>query len=230
MIHLVLPDSAQRRLSFYLAMEEWAAVNLPSGEYFFLWQVAPTVIFGRNQVMENEVNLEYCREHGVDVVRRKSGGGCVYSDMGNVMLSYVTADHSVEAVFKRYLDQVVEALRGLGFSASRTEHNDVLVGECKVSGNAFFSLPHSSIVHGTMLYDTDFEALEKAITPSAEKLAKHGVQSVRQRVANLRDLGLGMPLEAFKAYLLSCFCDSERMLTEEEVEQIKEIEKTYIHN
>ena len=76
------------------------------GEAFFVWRVAPTVIFGRNQVLENEVNLEYCRQHGVSVVQRKSGGGCVYSDKGNIMISYVSGrgvERGVVAdVFDRY--------------------------------------------------------------------------------------------------------------------------------
>lgn len=227
MIHLTLPTREPRRLAFYLAMEEWAAASLGGEDCFFLWQVGPTVIFGRNQVMENEVNLEYCREHGVDVVRRKSGGGCVYSDEGNIMLSYVTSDHAVEQVFRRYLLMVADALKRLGFSASRTENNDIVIDGCKVSGNAFFSLPQASIVHGTMLYDTDFTALEKAITPSESKLAKHGVSSVRQRVANLRSLGLSLSIEEFKDYLVSTFCDSERMLTDAEILEIKKIEDTY---
>ena len=84
---ITLPFTDTRRLSFYLAMEEFVARRLDESDAFFMWQVEPTVIFGRNQVVENEVNLDYCREHGIHVVRRKSGGGCVYADMDNVMLS-----------------------------------------------------------------------------------------------------------------------------------------------
>lgn len=227
MKHILLPFSESRRLSFYLAMEEFLAQNATE-DMFFLWQVRPTVIFGRNQVMENEVNVPYCRELGIDLVRRKSGGGCVYSDQGNIMLSYITSGTNVEEVFGVYLDRVTAALRKLGFDAARSSHNDVLIGDCKVSGNAFFVLPHSSIVHGTMLYDTDFSVLERAITPSAEKLSKHGVKSVRQRVANLRALGLEMGIEAFKLFLISYFCDRSETLSQEAVRSIEEIEKTYL--
>ena len=80
MKYIALPDEKERRLSFYLAMEEWVARRLDEPECFFMWQVAPTVIFGRNQVMENEVNVEYCHEKGIQMFRRKSGGGCVYAD------------------------------------------------------------------------------------------------------------------------------------------------------
>lgn len=227
MKQILLPFSGERRLSFYLAMEEYLAQNVAE-DLFFMWQVRPTVIFGRNQVMENEVNIPYCEEHGIDLVRRKSGGGCVYSDEGNLMLSYITPGTNVDEIFGSYLDRVTSALRGLGFDAARTTHNDVLVGDSKVSGNAFFVLPHSSIVHGTMLYDTDFSALERAITPSAEKLSKHGVQSVRQRVANLKALGLKMDLESFRNYLTECFCDSAVTLSPEDIAEIEQIEETYL--
>lgn len=226
MAHAVLPSDVRHRLTFYLSMEEYLARTVRE-DVFFLWQVAPTVIFGRNQVMEDEVDMEYCRAHGIDVVRRKSGGGCVYSDMGNIMLSYVTLDTGVDRVFPRFLDMVADALSGLGMDAVRTEHNDILVGGCKVSGNAFFALPGASVVHGTMLYDTDFDAMERAITPPPGKLARHGVQSVRQRVGNLRSLGLEMDIEAFKSYLTGRFCDRELRLGFSDVEKIRGIERTY---
>lgn len=227
MKHVILPPTEPRhRLSFYLAMEEYLAQE-PIEDMFFLWQVAPTVIYGHNQIMEAEVNVEYCTTHGIDIVQRKSGGGCVYSDQGNIMLSYITPEVGVERVFERFLERVAASLRGLGFDATSTEHNDILVEGSKVSGNAFYALPHSSIVHGTMLYDSDFTVLERAITPSQAKLSKHGVQSVRQRVGNLRGLGLQMEIEDFKRYLIESFCDSERLLTPDEVSKITEIETTY---
>ena len=88
MKNIVLPDKTERSLAFYLAMEEYVA-KVVDGDSFFVWRVSPTVIIGRNQDLEAEVNLDYCRSHDVKVVRRKSGGGCVYSDMGNVLISYV---------------------------------------------------------------------------------------------------------------------------------------------
>ena len=91
----------QHRLVFWLALEEWAVENAPDS--FFLWNVEPTVIFGRNQDMEAEINIPYCREHGIRMYRRKSGGGAVYADLGNLMISYITACPDVNAAFERYL-------------------------------------------------------------------------------------------------------------------------------
>ena len=220
---VVIPEGAPDRLTFFLAVEEYLAQSVEE-DLFFTWQSPPTVICGRNQVIENEVNLEYCREHGIAVVRRKSGGGCVYSDAGNIMLSYITPDRGVEEVFARYLNMVAEALRDLGFAAVTTAHNDIMIGDRKVSGNACFALPNATIVHGTMLYDLDFDALEKATTPSAEKLSKHGVQSVRQRVVNLKSLGLTKTSAELREYFENRFCEGELKLTAEDIEKIVKFE------
>ena len=234
MKHVILPDNVRKSLAFYLAMEEFVASEV-EGEAFFVWRVEPTVIYGRNQVLENEVNLEYCHEHKVDIVRRKSGGGCVYSDMGNIMLSYVSSRGSVAEVFDRYMTALTEALRKLGVPAEKSGRNDILLGGRKISGNAFHQLPDRSIVHGTLLYSTDLEALTEAIRPPVEKLQRHGVESVRQRVMNLSEY-VGMmerpaeelrTPEALERYLIEYFTDEEVILTESQVEKIELITKTY---
>ena len=234
MKHVILPDDVRRSLAFYLAMEEFVAREI-EGEAFFVWRVEPTVIFGRNQVLENEVNLEYCREYGVDIVRRKSGGGCVYSDLGNIMVSYISRRGDVSEVFDRYMTALTEALRALGVPAEKSGRNDILVEGRKISGNAFHQLPDRSIVHGTLLYSTDLEALTEAIRPPVEKLRRHGVESVRQRVMNLSeyvDLMSHPPEElrspeALEKYLIEYFTDEELVLTESQVEKIELITKTY---
>ena len=234
MKHVILPDDVRRSLAFYLAMEEFVAREI-EGEAFFVWRVEPTVIFGRNQVLENEVNLEYCREHGVDIVRRKSGGGCVYSDLGNIMVSYISRRGDVSEVFDRYMTALTEALRALGVPAEKSGRNDILVEGRKVSGNAFHQLPDRSIVHGTLLYSTDLEALTEAIRPPVEKLQRHGVESVRQRVMNLSeyvalmtdpDDALKSP-EALEKYLVRYFTDGEIHLDENDLGVIARSEATW---
>ena len=234
MKHVILPDDVRRSLAFYLAMEEFVAREI-EGEAFFVWRVEPTVIFGRNQVLENEVNLEYCREHGVDIVRRKSGGGCVYSDLGNIMVSYISRRGDISEVFDRYMTALTEALRALGVPAEKSGRNDILVEGRKVSGNAFHQLPDRSIVHGTLLYSTDLEALTEAIRPPVEKLQRHGVESVRQRVMNLSeyvalmtdpDDALKSP-EALEKYLVRYFTDGEIHLDENDLGVIARSEATW---
>ena len=230
MKHVVLPDNVRRGLAFYLAMEDYVASQVED-EAFFVWRVAPTVIIGRNQVLENEVNLDYCREHGVTVVRRKSGGGCVYSDLNNIMVSYVSRRGDVSEIFAKYLDSLAGCLCSLGLPAEVSGRNDILVEGRKVSGNAFHQLPDRSIVHGTLLYSTDLEALTEAIRPPVEKLQRHGVESVRQRVRNLSDYrelhpALASP-ETLEKYLTGYFTDGEIRLTANDVAAIAEIESTY---
>ena len=234
MKHVILPDAVRRSLAFYLAMEEYVAREVED-EAFFVWRVEPTVIFGRNQVLENEVNLEYCCMMGVDVVRRKSGGGCVYSDLGNIMVSYVSRRGDVSEVFDRYMTALTEALRALGVPAEKSDRNDIMLDGRKISGNAFHQLPDRSIVHGTLLYSTDLEALTEAIRPPVEKLQRHGVESVRQRVMNLSEYVASMPdpddalksPEVLEEYLVGYFTDGEIRLSEEDVEKIKLITETY---
>ena len=234
MTQILLPDNKERSLAFYLAMEEFVAHEMED-EAFFVWRVAPTVIIGRNQVLENEVNMDYCRQHGVDIVRRKSGGGCVYSDMGNIMVSYVSRRGDVSEVFDRYMTAMTEALRALGVPAEKSGRNDILVEGRKVSGNAFHQLPDRSVVHGTLLYSTDLKALTEAIKPPVEKLQRHGVESVRQRVLNLAeyvasmtdpDAALKSP-EALEEYLVAYFTDDAICLTEEDLHVIARSEATW---
>lgn len=178
---------AGQPLAWYLDQEIRLA-QTATEDLFFCWRVKPTVIFGRHQQREAEVNEAYCLEHGIDVVQRKSGGGCVYADEGNLMISLISTDTHSEQVFSRFIQTLAGVLQSLGLEAVTTAHNDILVGGRKVSGNACYALPNATIVHGTLLYDVNLDALEHAITPSEAKLQKHAVQSVRQRVANLRPL------------------------------------------
>ena len=227
MVYIALPEEQRRRLSFYLAMEEWVARHIDEDDCFFMWQVNPTVIFGRNQLIENEVNVDYCRQHGIDMQRRKSGGGCVYADMSNVMFSYVTKDDNVSLTFNRYINMVVLTLCKLGIDARATGRNDIMIGDRKVSGNAFYHVPGRSIVHGTMLYDTDMRNMVGAITPSDEKLVSKGVKSVRQHIALLKDY-TDISLEDFKSHVRTTLCDRETTLTREDVKAIEEIQQQYL--
>ena len=227
MIYVSLLGNEVRRLSFYLALEEYVARRLAPADYFFMWQVEPTVIFGRNQLIENEVNLDFCRSHHIQMFRRKSGGGCVYADMKNVMFSYITADDQVGFTFNRYMSMVVLMLQRLGIDASGTGRNDVMIGDKKVSGTAFYKIPGRSIVHGTMLYDTDMVNMVGAITPSNAKLLSKGIASVRQRIALLKDYTT-LSLDEFKDYVRKTLCDEEITLTADDIRDVEEIEKEYL--
>lgn len=246
-----------KRLVWYLAAEEYFAKNIrvlyqnytkaiqyPNSNLdivanqfdglLFTWIVSPTVIFGRHQVMENEVNVDFCQANNIAMFRRKSGGGCVYADEGNLMISYIVPSSHSEHVFQSYLDQMSNTLSQLGYEAVKSTHNDIMIGGYKVSGNACFAMPNVTIVHGTMLYDVNFEMLQQAITPSKEKLAKHGVESVRQRVMNLRDISPAngekiVSTTALAQKIKEFWCNQTYIPTEKDLQEIDKIEQEYLN-
>ncbi|MBO6144287.1 MAG: lipoate--protein ligase family protein [Prevotella sp.] len=230
MFYVSLPEPhVERRLSFFLAMEEYVARHVDADDCFFLWQVEPTVIFGRNQSVANEVNEAYCRSHGIRMFRRKSGGGCVYADRDNLMLSFVTKGEQVGFAFNRFVNMLLLVLRKMGVEAVGTNHNDVLIDGRKVSGTACYHLPGRSIVHSTLLYDTNMEHMLQAITPGAEKLQQKGIQSVRQRITLLKDY-VTLSIDEVKTLIRQTLCDGERVLTADEVAAIERIEQGYLRD
>lgn len=227
MIYIDTANYKAQKLSFYLALEEYIArEKLHDKDCFFMWQVAPSVIMGRNQIAQNEINIDYCLEHDIKIYRRKSGGGCVYADRDNVMLSYITPRGNVSETFSKYLNMVAETLNEFGICAKPNNHNDIMIGNRKVSGNAIYRLKDSIIAHGTLLYSTDMENMIHAITPSTQKLNRHGVESVRQRICLLKDF-TDLPLEIICKRIRKHLCDSIFTITEEDVKAIQKIECEY---
>ena len=227
MVNIVLPTNEERRLSFFLAMEEYVARCLDVGEAFFVWRVPASVIFGRNQLVHNEVNIGYCKDHGIGMYRRKSGGGCVYADMGNLMMSFIAESPSVQFTYHQYVMLVLGALKSLGIQAKATGRNDLMVGEGKVSGSAFYHVNGKGIVHGTLLYDTDTDNMSACLTPDTRKMESKGVKSVRQRVSLLKD-HTSLSLDEIERGIVSHLCKEQLLLKQEEVEKIEELEKTYL--
>ena len=158
--------------------------------------------------------------------RRKSGGGCVYADKGNIMFSYITKEDNVGFTFYKYINMILAMLETLNVKATTSGRNDILIDGRKVSGNAFYRIPGRSVVHGTMLYDSDVEAMMASITPSEQKLKSKGVTSVSQRITQLKDY-IDLDLEQFKDFAKKTLCNGEITLQQKEVENILEIEKEY---
>ncbi len=184
----------------YLAKEQ-ELVQYVQEPTLFTWIVPPTVIYGRHQDRRQEVNETYCAEHGIEVVQRQSGGGCVYADAGNLMVSLISPSTHAQEVFDWFLKILSGALQQLGYQAVTTSHNDVMASDRKVAGTACYTTPTGTVVHASMLYDVNLEALEQAITPSAAKLQKHAVASVRQRVINLRQIKDLGDIQSFRKLL-----------------------------
>jgi lipoic acid synthetase/lipoate-protein ligase A len=227
MLHIKLPTEEKRQVSFYLAMEDYIARHCDIDNAFFTWQVDSSVIIGRNQIIDSEVNMTYCQENAIRVFRRKSGGGSVYADMNNLMLSYITKSDNVMFTYHKYTNLVVQALRRQGIKARANGRNDILIGDKKISGNAFYHFPQRSIVHGTLLYDTNLEHMKSSLTPQMEKLHSKGVKSVPHRICLLKD-HTELSLSEIRQSIISYVCDEEMLLTSSDVERIKVIEQEYL--
>jgi lipoate---protein ligase len=178
-----------------LALEEYVLRHRFPGEDCLLFYVnEPSIIIGRNQNTVEEVSEAVVRERGIHVVRRISGGGAVYHDLGNLNFSFITP-YAPER-FNRYdqfLGPVIAELRALGVPAELGGRNDIVVDGRKISGNAQFTTAGRMFSHGTLLYDTDLDVVAAALTPKPGKVESKGHKSVRSRVANIREF-LAAPL------------------------------------
>lgn len=213
---------------FYFALEEYLLnEKLQPGEtYFFTWEIHGVVV-GKNQVIENEVNLEFLRENKIDVYRRPTGGGCVYADHRNTMFSIITKREDNTFSFKTYLSKIIESMQLLNVEIEFSGRNDLLFEGKKISGNAFLQNKNGMLMHGTFLYDCDLETMVRAITPSDEKLVSKGVQSVRSRVVNLKPYLNGMTQEQLIKHFENTLTNKTIEITPEEVLKIKEMAKKY---
>ncbi|HBF41043.1 MAG TPA: lipoate--protein ligase, partial [Anaerolineaceae bacterium] len=168
---------------------------------------APSIIIGRHQNTLEEINREYVEEHGIRVVRRLSGGGAVYHDLGNLNFSFIT-DYRPEDFqnFKKFTEPVVRALQNLGVPAVLTGRNDIEIDEHKVSGNAQYISRGRIVSHGTLLFNSDLSHVSEALNVHETKMASKGIKSVRSRVANISDyLKEPMDIETFKLHVLHTY-------------------------
>ena len=173
--------------AFNLALEQYLMDGMDrSHSYCMLWRNDRSVIVGRHQNTLAELDSAYVRSHAIAVVRRLSGGGAVYHDLGNVNFTFVTDQTGEELDFSTFCRPVVEALASLGAEVVLSGRNDLTIGGKKCSGNAQYTRQGRVMHHGTILYDCDLTALERALRPPPDKLESRGIASVRSRVVNLR--------------------------------------------
>ena len=223
-ILLPKPDTIHQ-LPFYFAVEEYVARHYTDDDYFIGWRVNPTVMLGRNQLIDNEVNTDYCKEHKIDIFRRKSGGGCIYADKGCIQFSYISRSVNANEAFAAYMQRMADLLKGLKIDAQLSGRNDILINGTKVSGCAFYQLSNRSVLHNSLLFDTQLDHLSNALTPAKEKLQSKGVASVRQRVTNVA-IYTQLEILAFMDYVRQEMCGTEVLeLTEEDMKEVAEIEK-----
>jgi lipoate-protein ligase A len=152
-----------------------------------LWRNDNAVIIGQNQVIENEIDLVYAQEHNVKIVRRITGGGAVYHDLGNINYTYIGKRVHEFGNFLAFAQPVIDFLHTLGVDAQYLGKNDLGIGDRKISGNAQALRGEYILHHGTLLFDVNVSILEKVLTPAPEKLTSKGIKSVRSRVCNISE-------------------------------------------
>ena len=199
--------------AFNLALEEYVFESLSKDyNYFILWQNASTVVVGRHQNTFNEVDEAFIRENNITVVRRLSGGGAVYHDLGNLNFTFIQDAAGKEPDLGLFCRPVAQAIRTLGAEAEVNGRNDITVNGMKFSGNAQYVKYGRVMHHGTLLFDSQLEVAAKALRPDPEKIKAKGVASVRSRITNLKPLlPEGTTLEIFREALLKALFEKEQM-------------------
>lgn len=207
-----------------LALEEYLLLHCQKGEcILYLWQNQHTIVIGRNQNAWKECLVGKLEEEGGRLVRRLSGGGAVYHDLGNLNFTFLVRkeDYDVD----RQIQVILEAVRRLGVDAERSGRNDILADKKKFSGNAYYKQGDYCYHHGTLMVHVDLGELSRYLTVSKEKLQSKGVESVRARVANLDEFVPGLTIDTLKEKLFEAFEEvyrlKARVLKAEDLDQIE---------
>lgn len=217
--------------AYNLAFEETVLTRRRQGDYLLLWQNENTIVVGQNQNAEAEIDSAFVEANGIRVVRRMTGGGAVYHDLGNLNYSFITDAGDLERLtMERFTRPVVDALRALGLNAEASGRNDILVDGKKVSGTAQRLVKGRILHHGTLLFDSDPEMVAGALRADPEKFQSKSAKSVRSRVGNIRDaLPEDMDLPAFWAYLKGAFAKDglqEETLSLEETAVLEDLKRS----
>lgn len=208
-----------------LAIEEYLlkTMDVEKDPVLLFYINQPSIIIGKNQNTIEEINTDYVEDNGIIVVRRLSGGGAVYHDLGNLNYSFITRDDGDSFMnYKKFTQPVVDALAKMGVHAELSGRNDILAEGRKVSGNAQFSTKGRMFSHGTLMFDTEIDAVVSALKVKKDKIESKGIKSIRSRVANISEfLKDKMTVEEFRLEILkSIFGGEENIryyeLTEED--------------
>lgn len=221
-----------------LAIEEYALKNLDINETYLLFYInEPSIIIGKNQNTIEEINTEYVDENGIHVVRRLSGGGAVYHDLGNLNFSFITKDDGESFHnFLKFTEPVIEALKKLGVHAELSGRNDITAEGRKISGNAQFSTKGRMFSHGTLLFDSEIDSVVSALKVKKDKIESKGIKSIRSRVANISEfLQEKITIEEFRTLLLEYIFGGknkvqEYKLTDEDWQKIHQLSEERYRN
>lgn len=198
---------------YNLALEEYVFRKFDlKDDYVILWRNRPSIIIGKNQCTLEEINSQYIRENNIDVVRRITGGGSVYHDLGNLNFSFITKVDKLENMdIKKNIYPVIDALGKLKVKCELSVRNDLTLDGKKISGIAQSITKGRLLNHGTLLFDSQLDALSKALNVKKEKIESKGVKSVRSRVTNINDcLKSNINILEFRDLILKYIFEYER--------------------
>lgn len=216
---------------FNLALEEYLLKNVDIKEdYFILWQNEPTIVIGKYQNTLKEINMNFVRDNNINVVRRNSGGGAVYHDLGNINFTFITKyDEKHLLDFKTFTNPVVYSLGKLNVKAQLSGRNDILIDGRKISGNSQHIYKDRFLHHGTLLFNSELENLVKALNVDNDKIISKGIESIKSRVTNIKEhVKEDIFMEKFKKILIeNIFIWNKSSLKEYNLtsDQIASIEK-----
>jgi len=185
---MVLVENNSKEAAFHFAAEELFTRYLRISEpVLMLWQTEKTVMIGSNQVVDAEVDTEFASESAIQIVRRSSGGGAIYTDLGTVLYTVMQPlTTETKAVREEVAASVITALKKMGVPAEREGRNDILIDGKKISGFAQYTSVKHVCTHGSLLYDTDLDTLTDVLIAHEQKLHPKGIRSIRSRVTNIK--------------------------------------------
>ena len=204
-MRLLIAESRLTDPHHNLALEETLLERADDAVILYLWQNQSTVVIGRNQNPWKECRTALLKQEGGHLARRLSGGGAVFHDLGNLNFTFLMPQALYD--LDRQLEVICRAVRSFGIAAERSGRNDILARGRKFSGNAFYKNGKQAYHHGTILIDADLEKLSRYLNPPRAKLAAKGVDSVRSRVGNLKELNGEITVGAMKAALTGAFAE-----------------------
>lgn len=227
-----------------LAIETYLLKEMPLDEPILLFYInEPSIIIGRNQNTIEEINQEYVDEHQIHVIRRLSGGGAVYHDLGNLNFSFIMPDDGNSfRDFAKFTEPIIQALKELGVEGAELKgRNDLVINDLKFSGNAMYATNGRMFAHGTIMFDSDIDEVVNALKVRQDKIASKGIKSIRSRVTNVKPFlpeeRQNMTTEDFREEILLKIFGVEDVsdvktyqLTPEDWQKIDEIAEEYYRN
>ncbi len=227
MLYVDTKTNINNHCGFYFGLEEYLIKDYDyKSDIFLLWSVKPTVMIGRHQITDVEINKKFVKNNNIEIVRRNSGGGAVYTDPNCLQFSFITTNESHSDIFRGKVNKIVDAIKKLGIDAEFTGRNDILANGKKFSGNAEYIYKNRMVMHGTILFKTNLDNMIGSLTPDISKLTTHAVSSVKARVVNIGDL-LEMNIDEFYDYLVNEIASSKIDYQTLDLEKIAQYEKKF---